>query len=90
MNFQDPSVVQLPDGSYVAYAGVNGNPAGSNVLIATSPDFSSWTVRYGYDALPTLPLVQAVVSACGRTSAHHQMFTTAWRRLSMPQQDDIA
>ncbi|ETI24509.1 hypothetical protein G647_03878 [Cladophialophora carrionii CBS 160.54] len=54
-NFQDPSVVQLADGSYVAYAGVNGNPAGSNVLIATSPDFSTWTVRYGYDALPNLP-----------------------------------
>ncbi|KAJ9617300.1 hypothetical protein H2200_001021 [Cladophialophora chaetospira] len=54
-NFQDPSVVQLADGSYVAYAGVNGNPAGSNVLIATSPDFASWTVHYGYDALPTLP-----------------------------------
>lgn len=54
-NFQDPSVVQLADGSYVAYAGVNGNPAGVNVLIATSPDFSSWTVRDGYDALPSLP-----------------------------------
>ncbi|KIW68506.1 hypothetical protein PV04_04448 [Phialophora macrospora] len=55
INFQDPSVVQLADGSYVAYAGVNGNPAGSNVLIATSPDFATWTVRYGYDALPNLP-----------------------------------
>jgi hypothetical protein len=55
INFQDPSVVQLADGSYVAYAGVNGNPAGSNVLIATSPDFSTWTVLYGYDALPNLP-----------------------------------
>lgn len=54
-NFQDPSVVQLDDGSYVAYAGVNGNPAGSNVLIATSPDFASWTVHSGYDALPNLP-----------------------------------
>ena len=54
-NFQDPSVIQLSDGSYMAYSGVNGNPAGSNVLIATSSDFASWTVRYGYDALPTLP-----------------------------------
>ncbi|EXJ70132.1 uncharacterized protein A1O5_07205 [Cladophialophora psammophila CBS 110553] len=54
-NFQDPSVVQLRDGSYIAYAGVNGNPAGINVLIATSPDFSSWTVHSGYDALPNLP-----------------------------------
>ena len=48
-NFQDPSVVQLADGSYIAYAGVNGNPAGSNVLTATSPDFTTWTIRDGYD-----------------------------------------
>jgi hypothetical protein len=54
-NFQDPSVVQLEGGSWVAYAGVNGNPENVHVLIATSSDFSSWTVRSGYDALPTLP-----------------------------------
>ncbi|KAJ9636503.1 hypothetical protein H2204_005336 [Knufia peltigerae] len=54
-NFQDPSVVQLADGSWMAYAGVNGNPAGINVLIATSTDFSTWTVRDGWDALPSLP-----------------------------------
>lgn len=54
-NFQDPSVVQLNDGSWMAYAGVNGNPPGINVLIATSSDFASWTVRNGYDALPNLP-----------------------------------
>ncbi|EXJ93848.1 hypothetical protein A1O1_02241 [Capronia coronata CBS 617.96] len=39
----------------MAYAGVNGNPAGANILIATSTDFSTWTVRDGYDALPVLP-----------------------------------
>ncbi|KIX09311.1 uncharacterized protein Z518_00390 [Rhinocladiella mackenziei CBS 650.93] len=54
-NFQDPSVVPLDGGSWIAYAGVNGNPAGINVLMATSTDFSTWTVRDGYDALPTLP-----------------------------------
>ena len=50
-NFQDPSVVQLADGSYVAYAGVNGNPGPSNVLVATSPDFASWTIRTGFDGM---------------------------------------
>lgn len=54
-NFQDPSVLQLADGSWYAYAGVNGNPAGINVLVATSSDFSSWAVHSGWDALPTLP-----------------------------------
>jgi len=54
-NFQDPSVVQQSDGSYVAFSGVNGNPPGINVLVATSPDFASWTIRSGYDALPSLP-----------------------------------
>lgn len=54
-NFMDPSVVQLEGGRWVAYAGVNGNPENVHVLIATSSDFSSWTVRSGYDALPTLP-----------------------------------
>jgi hypothetical protein len=54
-NFQDPSIVQLDDGSWVAYAGVNGNPAGINVLVATSTDFSTWSIRNGYDALPVMP-----------------------------------
>ena len=54
-NFQDPSVVQLGDGSWIAYAGVNGNPAGINVLVATSTDFSTWSINNGYDALPVMP-----------------------------------
>lgn len=54
-NFQDPSVVQLDTGGWVAYAGVNGNPVNVHVSVATSSDFSSWTVRSGHDALPTLP-----------------------------------
>ena len=53
-NFQDPSVVES-GGTWYAYAGVNGNPPGINVLVATSTDFSTWTVRSGYDALPKLP-----------------------------------
>lgn len=54
-SFEDPSVVQLEGGRWVAYAGVDGNPENVHVFIATSSDFSSWTVRSGYDALPTLP-----------------------------------
>jgi hypothetical protein len=38
------------------------------------------------DALPSLHKVQAIIIACGGTDAHRQMFTTAWRRLTMPRQ----
>ena len=38
--------------------------------------------------LPALALVQAVIVACGGSDAHQQMFTSAWRRLTMPQPDD--
>jgi hypothetical protein len=40
------------------------------------------------DTLPTLPKVQAIITACGGTPAHQQSFTTAWRRLTMPRQGD--
>jgi len=33
--------------------------------------------------LPTLPKVQAIITACGGTDEHQQMFTTAWRRLTL-------
>jgi hypothetical protein len=52
-NFMDPSVIELKNGSY-AFGGANGNPAGINVQVAYSQDFSSWTVNSGYDALPVL------------------------------------
>ncbi|KAI1622055.1 endo-arabinase [Exophiala viscosa] len=54
-NFQDPAVLQLDDGTWIAYAGVNQNPANINVLTATSADFATWVVHDGYDAFPTLP-----------------------------------
>ena len=47
----DPSVLEL-DGGYYAFAGANGNPVGINVQVASSSDFSTWTVKSGYDALP--------------------------------------
>jgi arabinan endo-1,5-alpha-L-arabinosidase len=52
-NFMDPSVIEL-NGGYYAFAGANGNPAGINIQVASSPDFSSWTLKSGYDALPVL------------------------------------
>jgi hypothetical protein len=39
------------------------------------------------DDLPSLPKVQAVITACGGTDGHQQMFTTAWRRLTMRKVD---
>ncbi|KAK4939045.1 hypothetical protein LTR10_020619 [Elasticomyces elasticus] len=54
-NFQDPAVLQLDDGTWIAYAGINTNPVNLNVEIATSTDFTTWTVDDSYDALPTLP-----------------------------------
>jgi hypothetical protein len=41
------------------------------------------------DDLPTLQKVQAIIAACGGNDVHQQMFTTAWRRLTMSQQDDM-
>ena len=52
-NFQDPSLIEV-DGTWYAFAGANGNSKGINVQVATSPDFSTWTLRKGYDALPVL------------------------------------
>jgi hypothetical protein len=37
------------------------------------------------DDLPSLQKVQAIITACGGSDAHQQMFTTAWRQLTMPQ-----
>ena len=52
-NFQDPSLIQY-NGTWYAFAGANGDPPDINVQMATSPDFETWTVMQGYDALPTL------------------------------------
>lgn len=50
-NFMDPSVIEL-NGGYYAFSGPNGNPAGINVQVASSPNFSTWTLQAGFDALP--------------------------------------
>jgi hypothetical protein len=50
-NFMDPSVIEL-NGGYYAFSGPNGNPASINVQVASSPNFSTWTLHAGFDALP--------------------------------------
>jgi hypothetical protein len=54
-NFMDPSVIQLDDGTWVAYAAINFNPEPVHVLAAVSSDFTTWKVLHGYDVLPVLP-----------------------------------
>ncbi|KAG6845579.1 hypothetical protein H0H87_007258 [Tephrocybe sp. NHM501043] len=50
-NFPDPSIIWVDsENSWFAFA-TNGN--GHNVQVATSPDFTTWTVT-GQDALPTV------------------------------------
>jgi sucrose-6-phosphate hydrolase SacC (GH32 family) len=41
--FQDPSLIQVNE-TWYAFAGANGNPPNINVQMATSPDFSTWTL----------------------------------------------
>jgi arabinan endo-1,5-alpha-L-arabinosidase len=51
-DFPDPAVFHLTDGSWVAYA---TNRNGHNVQVATSPDFTTWTLQSSTDAMPTVP-----------------------------------
>ncbi|KAK8154008.1 glycosyl hydrolase [Phyllosticta citrichinensis] len=48
-DFPDPSIIKFGD-SWYAFATTNGK--GINVQLAVSPDFSTWSVVQGYDALP--------------------------------------
>lgn len=48
-DFPDPSILKYGD-SWIAFGTTNGK--GINVQVATSPDFSTWEVIQGYDALP--------------------------------------
>lgn len=47
-NFPDPSLLETSNG-YYAFA-TNGN--GVNAQVASSPDFTTWTLLSGTDALP--------------------------------------
>lgn len=48
VNFPDPAFIQADD-TYYAFA-TNSN--GVHVPVATSPDFDTWTLKSGFDALP--------------------------------------
>jgi hypothetical protein len=37
--------------------------------------------------LPSLDMVQAIITACGGSEEHHRAFTSAWRRFMLPHQD---
>ena len=52
INFPDPSIISV-DGTWYAFA-TNDQNEHINVQIASSKDFSNWTV-HDQDALPTLP-----------------------------------
>ena len=49
-NFPDPSIIQVGS-TYYAFS---TNSGGKHVPYATSPDFNTWTVAAGQDALPTV------------------------------------
>lgn len=49
-NFADPAFIQVGS-EYYAFA-TEGH--GVHVPLATSPDFDTWTLKSGFDALPTV------------------------------------
>ena len=51
-NFPDPCLAQSKAGEWFAFSTQSGN---INIQVASSPDFASWTLHQGYDALPNLP-----------------------------------
>ncbi|KAI9762857.1 MAG: hypothetical protein M4579_000210 [Chaenotheca gracillima] len=57
-NFADPCIFQESDGSWLAFA-TSGN--GVNIQVAKSPDFATWTLQTGVDALKT-PLPSWIAS----------------------------
>jgi hypothetical protein len=92
----DPEAAQTPAEymdtlrTYRIWAGKPSYRAMESVIKnQRSQHFASSTLHAALksDELPALPLVQAVVTACGGSDAHQQKFTTAWRRLTMPQPD---
>jgi Glycosyl hydrolases family 43 len=51
-NFPDPCLAQSRSGQWFAFATQSGDV---NIQVASSRDFTTWTLHEGYDALPTLP-----------------------------------
>jgi hypothetical protein len=54
--------------------------------------FATSTIHAALSAadLPGLPMVHAIVAACGGTDSHQQAFASAWRRLAMAAPDGRA
>ena len=50
-NFPDPSIINV-NNTFYAFA---TNSGGVHIQVATSADFNTWTLKAGYDALPSLP-----------------------------------
>jgi hypothetical protein len=77
--------------TYRTWAGEPSYRAMASVIKnQSSQHFASSTLHAALTGndLPALQLVRAVITACGGTDAHEQMFTSAWRQLTMPQQGD--
>lgn len=76
--------------TYRIWAGEPSYRAMENVIKnQCSQRYSDSTIHAALknDALPALAMVQAIITACGGSSTHQQMFTSAWRRLTMAQPD---
>lgn len=95
----DPGSAQAPAEfmhalrTYRTWAGQPSYRAMASVIKGQcSQHFASSTIHAALtgNELPALSLVQAVITACGGSDAHQQMFTSAWRRLTMSQHDDAA
>lgn len=51
--------------------------------------FAASTIHSAFNGreLPSLNMVQAIITACGGSDEHREAFATAWRRLVMPQHE---
>lgn len=76
--------------AYRTWAGEPSYRVMENVIRNQFPQrFAASTIHAALksDELPALALVRAIITACGGTSTHEQKFTSAWRQLTMPEQD---
>ena len=88
----DPGIAQTPAEfvetlrQYRRWAGEPSFRAMEHVITAQrGQHFAASTIHAALkcDELPSLHKVQAIITACGGSETHQQMFTTAWRRLSL-------
>ena len=88
----DPGMAQTPAEfmetlrQYRRWAGEPSFRAMEHVIAAQrGQHFAASTIHAALkrDELPSLPKVQAIIAACGGNATHQQVFTTAWRRLSL-------